>query len=220
MILVGIYGFQEIVKLFSGVVVLYDLCWDPLKNNMMHDHPSNDCIKQLKAIEEFKKFIHDQEAEKLQALNQIVELKEQLHSKQKEIDDLNVTINTLTEEVGKQDIRTLPAKSTVKEPQGKDVVKEAGLALPVEKQKIPYKGVRCRRPGRWTAEVRVRKGPRVWLGTFESAEAAARAYDKAAIEIMGQTAELNFACSANAALRQTSASVKDRPKRTIKKPVS
>ncbi|KAK2970278.1 hypothetical protein RJ640_021353 [Escallonia rubra] len=187
-------------------------------NNMMHDHPSNDCIRQLKAIEEFKKFIHDQEAEKLQALNQIVELKEQLQSKQKEIDDLNVTINTLTAEVGKRDIPTIPAKSTVKEPQGKDVVKEAGQALPV--QKIPYKGVRCRKPGRWTAEVRVRKGPRVWLGTFESPEAAARAYDKAAIEIMGQTAELNFASSANPALRQTSASVKDRPKRTIKKPVS
>ncbi|KAJ0983854.1 hypothetical protein J5N97_002210 [Dioscorea zingiberensis] len=71
--------------------------------------------------------------------------------------------------------------------------RKVGTGTGAGRKERPYRGVRMRKWGKWVAEIREpNKRSRIWLGSYSTAVAAARAYDTAVYYLRGKSTRLNF----------------------------
>ncbi|XP_050370516.1 ethylene-responsive transcription factor ERF017 [Argentina anserina] len=67
------------------------------------------------------------------------------------------------------------------------------IGKPSEQSDAKYKGVRKRKWGKWVSEIRLPNSrERIWLGSYDTPEKAARAFDAALFCLRGRTAKFNF----------------------------
>ncbi|KAM0921517.1 hypothetical protein ACQ4PT_006805 [Festuca glaucescens] len=81
-----------------------------------------------------------------------------------------------------------------------------------------YKGVRMRSWGSWVSEIRApHQKRRIWLGSYATPEAAARAYDAALLRLKGSDAVLNFPSSSSSTWQPADSVADDSSPRSIQR---